>query len=201
MAPDLTAVACPSCDLLQTLTPLARTERALCARCGHCLLVGGEVDLQFNLALAVAALILIVIANGFPIMSLQLEGQARATTVIEGVQALWRGDRAETAILVAAVTIVIPLIRSLAVIGITLPLLNGDPLRRHARGLRFVADLTPWGMTEVYLLGALVAFVKLGDMARVEAGPAMFAFAALSILSAYSTRHLDGQRLWLQEQR
>lgn len=198
MDAELSTVACPSCDLLQYFAPLSRHERALCARCGHCLLVGGEVDLQFNLALAIAALILIVIANGFPIMSLQLEGQARATTVIEGVRALWNSDRAETAILVAAVTIVIPLIRSLAVIGITLPLLRGEPLRKHARSLRFVADLTPWGMTEVYLLGALVAFVKLGDMARVEAGPAMFAFAALSILSAYSTRHLDSQQLWLQ---
>lgn len=198
MSEELTTVACPSCDLLQAVPPLARRERALCARCGHCLLVAGEVDLQFNVALAVAALILLVIANGFPIMSLQLEGQARVTTVLEGVRALWQGDRAETAILVAAVTIVIPLIRSLAVIGIAWPLLNGDPLSKHARALRFVADLTPWGMTEVYLLGALVAFVKLGDMARVEAGPAMFAFAALSLLSAYSTRHLDSQQLWLQ---
>lgn len=198
METDAAAVACPSCDLLQTLMPLARHERALCVRCGHCLKVGGDVDLQFNLALAIAALILILIANGFPIMSLQLEGQARATTVIEGVQALWLGERYETAILVAAVTIVIPLIRALAVIGITVPLLNGDPLINHARSLRFVADLTPWGMTEVYLLGALVAFVKLGDLARVEVGPAMFAFAALSILSAYSTRHLDSQQLWSQ---
>ncbi len=92
----------------------------------------------------------------------------------------------------------IPLIRALAVIGITVPLLNGEPLINHARSLRLVADLTPWGMTEVYLLGALVAFVKLGDLARVEVGPAMFAFAALSILSAYSTRHLDSLQLWSQ---
>jgi paraquat-inducible protein A len=157
---------------------------------------GTAANLQFNLALAVAVLVLLVIANAFPIMTMDLEGQHRSTTVLQGVSALWQGDRAETAILVLAVTIVIPLLRALAVVYLTIPLLRGRSVTRHAGLVRLVTNLTPWGMTEVYLLGALVAFVKLGDIASVEPGPALFAFAVLCVSSALSTTHLDSKVIW-----
>ncbi len=196
MPAAMSLIACPACDLLQRSRALRRRERATCPRCGQVLSTGTGTSLQLNLALATTVLVLLMIANVFPIMSLELEGQRRTTTVIQGVAALWDSDRFETAILVLLVTIIVPLLRALAVIGITIPLMLGQHPSRHARFLRFVTNLTPWGMTEVYLLGALVAFVKLGDLASIEPGPALYAFGALSILSAFSTSHLDGAAIW-----
>jgi paraquat-inducible protein A len=43
-------------------------------------------------------------------------------------------------------------------------------------------SLRPWGMVEVFLLGVLVAIVKLSAMARVIPGPALWAFVGLTVL-------------------
>ncbi|MFT4564394.1 MAG: paraquat-inducible protein A [Gammaproteobacteria bacterium] len=196
MSQTTTLIACPTCDLLQHARVLNARERANCPRCGQLLRKGSGDSLQANLALAITVMILLAIANLFPIMSLEIEGQHRATTVIEGVVALWNGARIETAILVLAVTIVIPLLRALAVVAVTIPLMLNRSPARFARLLRFVTNMTPWGMTEVYLLGALVAFIKLGDLANVEPGPALFAFGCLSVISALSTSHLDTAAIW-----
>ncbi|MNT72506.1 Paraquat-inducible protein A [compost metagenome] len=42
-------------------------------------------------------------------------------------------------------------------------------------------SLRPWGMIEVFLLGVLVAIVKLSSMATVVPGPALWAFVALTV--------------------
>jgi paraquat-inducible protein A len=62
------------------------------------------------------------------------------------------------------------------------------PLQREHRPagfailVRAMQTLRPWGMIEVFLLGVLVAIVKLSSMATVVAGPALWAFVALTVL-------------------
>jgi len=47
--------------------------------------------------------------------------------------------------------------------------------------VRMMQSLRPWGMIEVFLLGVLVAIVKLSSMATVVPGPALWAFVALTV--------------------
>ena len=51
-------------------------------------------------------------------------------------------------------------------------------------------------MAEVYLLGVLVAFVKLSDMARVELAVAFYAFCALILLSTAANAAMDPREVW-----
>ncbi len=198
MTPDERS-ACPGCDLLQRLPPLAPNEIAKCPRCGTPIRRGAIHNVQLDVALALAALIMLAIANLFPLLSLELDGQHRDTTVAQGIDALWDGGREETALLVAAVTVIIPFVRASTVLFVASRLMFGHSPRRYRWWIRAVTGLTPWGMTEVYLLGALVAFVKLNDMASVVVGPALYAFAAMSVLSAFSGQHLDAQKVWSRE--
>jgi paraquat-inducible protein A len=48
--------------------------------------------------------------------------------------------------------------------------------------VRVMQSLRPWGMIEVFLLGVLVAIVKLSSMATVVPGPALWAFMALTVM-------------------
>jgi paraquat-inducible protein A len=48
--------------------------------------------------------------------------------------------------------------------------------------VKLLLSLRPWGMVEVFLLGVLVAFIKLSSMAHVIAGPALWAFGILTVL-------------------
>jgi paraquat-inducible protein A len=60
------------------------------------------------------------------------------------------------------------------------------------RVLRFVGE---WSMSEVFLLGAIVALVKLGDLATVTPDAGIWAFGALAWLITLVTS-FDHRWLW-----
>lgn len=61
--------------------------------------------------------------------------------------------------------------------------------------LALLQSLRPWGMVEVFLLGVLVATIKLSGMATVIAGPALWAFVALTVLLTVVVS-FDPRGLW-----
>jgi paraquat-inducible protein A len=50
--------------------------------------------------------------------------------------------------------------------------------------MRLLHRMRPWSMTEVFLLGALVAIVKLANWVPIAAGAGIWAVAALTIVLA-----------------
>ena len=98
--------------------------------------------------------------------------------------------------LVLFTTLLNPLVEMAAVVYVLLPLRNGD----HARGsdvvLRAMQAVQPWVMVEVFMLGVLVAFVKLNDLASVIPGSGLWAFGAVMILSAAMASAFDHEHVW-----
>jgi paraquat-inducible protein A len=76
------------------------------------------------------------------------------------------------------------------------------PLRmsRRARGqnelFRALTLLRPWAMTEVFMLGALVALVKLSALAQVVPGIALFCYGSLMLTLAGLTNITPTERFW-----
>ena len=62
--------------------------------------------------------------------------------------------------------------------------------------LRLLARLRPWSMLEVFLVGILVALVKLGDMAEIVPGLAIWSLAVLIVVLAWITVALDERAVW-----
>ncbi|TMB50114.1 MAG: paraquat-inducible protein A, partial [Deltaproteobacteria bacterium] len=79
--PDLSLVACPHCDLVQRLPDLASGASARCPRCNRELWRRREDSLDRTLALALAAGVLLVIANVVPMLGLTVVGRQSFTTV------------------------------------------------------------------------------------------------------------------------
>ena len=61
---------------------------------------------------------------------------------------------------------------------------------------RLMETVRPWAMMEVYMLGVLVALVKLADFATVIPDLALYSFAALIIVTAASSAALDPRIVW-----
>ncbi len=59
----------------------------------------------------------------------------------------------------------------------------------------FLHRMRPWSMTEVFLLGALVAIVKLANWVPITAGAGIWAIAALTIVLALLGR-CDPESWW-----
>jgi len=85
------------------------------------------------------------------------------------------------ALLVLATTILFPLLQLCILVYLLIPLRREHRPLGFAILVRLMQSLRPWGMIEVFLLGVLVAVVKLSSMATVVPGPALWAFVALTV--------------------
>jgi paraquat-inducible protein A len=61
---------------------------------------------------------------------------------------------------------------------------------------RLVELLHPWAMTEVYLLGLIVAWVKLRDLATIELGVALLALVGLILVMLWAESVLEPHEVW-----
>jgi paraquat-inducible protein A len=148
------------------------------------------------MALTVGAIVLFVIANSFPIVGLQLDGQVIQTTLFNTVRTLWDQDMESIAVLVFVTTIAMPALQLSAIAYLVLPLRLGRVPAHFGRVFRVLQTVRPWGMVEVFMLGVLVSLVKLAHLAGVVAGVALWSFAALMLVMAGISAVFDGRGLW-----
>ncbi len=83
-----------------------------------------------------------------------------------------------------------------AVAYVLLPLRSGQQARGSDVVLRAMQAVRPWVMVEVFMLGVLVAFVKLNGLASVIPGPGLWAFGAVMILAAAMASAFDHEHVW-----
>ena len=178
--PDI--AVCSGCDAVYAKPVLRRREVMRCTRCGSELDRHSGDLRQRILPLTVASLIMFAIANLFPIVEIELQGLSSRTTLVGAVQVLTGEDMSLVALLVLATTILFPLLQLCILLWLLVPLRHQRRAPGFALLVRAMQSLRPWGMIEVFLLGVLVAIVKLSSMATVVAGPALYAFVALTVL-------------------
>ena len=188
--------ACHECGLLHHANPLPEEHTARCSRCGARFYRRRRNSIQRALALSLASLVLFGLANSFTFMVFKLEGRESSNILASGVVELYDQGLLPLAILVALVAIVIPLIKILGTLYVVLPLHLGWRPPFAGGVFRWVEVLHPWAMMEVYMLGVLVAYVKLVDMATIELGASLFAFVALIVVMAATDAALEPHAVW-----
>jgi len=189
-------IACQECDALHRLRPLEGPAVARCTRCGARLyrVTGGGIDRP--LALTVAALGALLLANLFPFIALELEGRVEENLVVSGALALWREGMPELAVLVLATSVIFPLLVLCGMLWLLVPLRLGRRPPAAGAVYRLLREIGPWALLGVFLLGALIGFVKLADLATVIPGVSMYAFAALIVLATAARESFDPALLW-----
>ncbi len=189
-------VACHDCDLLFPKPHLRKGEKARCPRCRAVLFERSGHSLDYSLALATTSLILFLLANFNTLLRMNIGGRVQSGLIISGIRELYAQGFWEIAVLVLIVTILAPLIKILCLFYVLAPLKLHFRLPKAARVFRFFELLHPWAMTEVYMLGILVALVKLKDLATIEVGIALYSYAALIVFMAAMDASLDDHEIW-----
>ena len=194
---DLTTlIACHECDLLHRVKPVDDEHTAKCVRCGATLYQERKNSVDRTLALAFTGLVLFVISNVFPFMSFELEGRSQDNTLISGVIEMYRSGLWGLAMVVLLMSIIFPLVKIVGILYVLIPLKMNKRPWMLAKSFRMLDLLHPWGMTEVYMLGVFVAYVKLSDLATITPGIALYSFGVLLIVSAAATASLDPRIVW-----
>ncbi|GAB4058314.1 paraquat-inducible protein A [Uliginosibacterium sediminicola] len=189
-------IACHECDLLQQAVPLPRGGRLVCVRCGASLQRWAHAGIDRPLALTVAAGILFVLANCFPVMSLQFQALQVDASMLGAVRVLHEQGESLVGLLVLLTVVVAPALLILALLWLLLPLRLGWPAPGFARLFRVLMFLAPWSMLEVLMLGILVSLVKLGHMASATAGIGLWAYGGSMLLLTVLSASLQGPVLW-----
>ena len=190
-------IACRECDLLQRETQLPRDGVACCARCGATLYRHHPDSLERTLAFTLGAIVLFVIANAYPIVAIEVQGQQTEATLYGAVRTLYDQDMRLVAGLVFFTTMLAPTLEVAAMCYLLLPLKFGRVPYQFASVFRLLQAVRPWSMVEVFMLGILVSMVKLAHIASVVPGPAMWAFGGLMVLIAAVAAAFDPRELWV----
>lgn len=187
---------CLVCDLATTLPPLAEGERAECPRCGHTLHERQHTDSQRQVAWSVAALVMLALSLFFPFLALQAQGSEHAIIVADAALALLEYDYAALALLVIATIVLMPAVY----LGLMLFLHAARLAGRRPPGAAFMARLLtsmqPWMMSDVFIVGVLVAMVKILTLADVAFGVAFVAFCLFTLLLLKTIVDFDPSELW-----
>jgi paraquat-inducible protein A len=190
-------IACHECDLLYELPPLPEGSMAKCSRCGAVLQRHKRDSLDRTLSWTIAGLILFALANAYPFLALKSEGLVHETTLITGVQQLYKQGMRSVAALVFLTSILFPFLQLAGILYLLLPLkFNRLPWWKPALVFRFIRSLQPWAMMEVFMVGILVSVVKLAKMASVVPGLALYSFTILIFVLAAVTASLDPHLVW-----
>jgi len=191
-----TLIACPECDAIQRAPFLKRDAVARCVRCHLQLYRPVDENLDRPLAFTLAATILFVAANAFPIVGLELQGQTSTATLFDTARSLYERDMRFLGALVFFTTILVPALQLGAMVYVLLPLRLGHVPRLLPWALRTLQAVRPWGMTEVFILGLLVSLVKLAGMAKVVPGTGLWSFAGLLLMIAAAVASFDARAIW-----
>lgn len=188
--------ACPSCDLLHKKELLPAGSVAYCCRCGDHLYGYKPNAIEIALAMTSASLMLFLCAHLLPFISIHTQGIESEIYLISIVEELYDSDN----LLLAGVASIFLLIAPAGILLINLFLLF-KLFRNKASDiahdlLRIMSKLSPWNMLEIFLVGVLVALIKLVAMADIELHTGFWAFAALVVLNLLISMTIHQEQLW-----
>jgi paraquat-inducible protein A len=195
-SPASSYIACHECDLLQRQVKLPPGGRACCPRCGAELYREPKGPRDDTFAWALAAALLFVLANAFPIVKLELQGLETAATLVGAARVLWEQGMGPAALLVLVTLVIAPALEFSSLLYLVAPMRFGIVAPGFARTFRLTQALGPWQMFDVFMLGIIVAVVKLGHLASVEPGIGLWAFFGLMFASVSTSVSYDRHGLW-----
>lgn len=188
-------IVCEHCDTVYRRRPLARGDVARCARCDAVIERYQWVGIDGQFALIVAALVVFVIANVAPIVSLGFSGMSSDTTLWGAVITMWNDDTQVVSVLAAMTLFFFPLSQILIFGWLLYFARDGRRAPGFAQAMIALYYVKPWSMIEVFMLGVLVALVKASTYFEVVPGVGIWAFAVLTVLITIFSSH-DARSLW-----
>jgi len=190
------AIACRDCDLLQHVPPLPPGGKARCARCGETLATGHADPFRLPLVFTIAATIAFIVANTMPLMDLSAVGRESSTTIFGGALEMWDQGSQITALAVAFCAVIAPGGHLLFLLVVLIAVRRPPAPHWVGEMLRSAHFMEPWSMTEVMMLGILVALFKIAQLATVIPGIGMYAAGAFVFLLAAVLVTLDPREVW-----
>lgn len=197
--PDLSGselMACHECDFLHRIIPVPSRGKAVCTRCGALLYRDIPNSIEKVLALYLTALMFLIMTHAFPFLSMKLNGRIEENHFLSGAMALYRMGMGEIGGLVFVTSVLFPFLTIMGMLYILIPIKLGYRPWNVGWAFRIVKALMPWSLTAVFMLGILIAIVKLLDLATIIPGISLYSFVGLMVALTAAQVNLDPRVIW-----
>ena len=188
------ALVCTECDLLVD----AAREGGPCPRCAARIARRKPESVSRTIALTLAALLLYVPANIYPLATLPINYKPTTYTVLEGVIDLVENKLWDLAILVFTASFAIPFLKLVGIAWCVWSVVSrsGTRLVAKARVYRVVEEIGRWSMVDPFVIGAFVPVMNYNALIYGRAEPAAVPFTAVVILTIVGTKMFDPRLMW-----
>jgi len=189
-------IVCPACDLAHRDVPTPVRERTQCVRCHAPLHRPHGTNIDTAIALALCAVVLLFLSNVYPLVTMQINGNSRDTTLIGAALGLYDQGYRSLAALVFATTVIAPLLQTVALLYVLIPLRRGRRARQQKPVLRLLTQVRLWSFMEVFMLGTIVALVRLSNFAHLVPGVSLWSCALLMLCLSALSGMTSAEQLW-----
>ena len=191
---------CRMCGQVQRVGDLPPGSAAACCHCGWTIARAKSNSLARTAAFTLAALILYVPANIYPMLRMEYYGVYTENTVWAGCVRLFQDGQWVVATIVFLASILIPLSKLLALFFLVVTAKIKSTRWQHTRTwvYQIIEVIGKWAMLDVFLLAILVALVRLETLARVMPGPGLLAFTSVVIFTMLASASFDPKLIWRQ---
>lgn len=174
------------------------SPRASCPRCGARVHERKPHSVAATAALVISAAALYVPANLLPVMHMHTFFSDEDDTIMSGVIALAQEGSWPLALLVFTASIVIPLLKLVAMGWLLVSVARQSPFHaaQGSRLFRLVEFIGRWSMLDVYAIALLVALVQIRSLATIHAGLGALAFCGVVVLTMLAAQSFDERLLW-----
>ena len=187
-------VSCLSCDLVAPLD----CDGQRCPRCALRLRTRKPDAVVRAAALSLAALVLTIPANLYPMtISVQL-GRDVSHRIIDGVYELFHVGLWPFGILITCTSIVIPLAKLLGMAWFiwSVRVRSRRHLRLKAHLYRWIDELGRWSNVDVFTIAAFAPLIHFDGLASARTAPGATAFALVVFLTMAASRTFDPRMMW-----
>jgi len=191
-------ISCHSCHLLSKARSALKGTFAVCPRCGARMHSRKPNSIARTWALVITAFILYIPANVLPITNVISLGKAQADTIMSGVIYFVKSGSWPIALVIFVASVFVPLLKLFLLSFLLISVQRKSQWRPkdRTRLYRITEAVGRWSMTDIYVVTILVALVKLGTLATIEAGPGAIFFAGVVIITIFAAMSFDPRLIW-----
>lgn len=169
-----------------------------CPRCGSTLHRRKPAAYARTWALLIAAFLMYIPANMLPIMRTASLGDIDDNTILSGVVELWVKGSPGLAVIVFCASIMVPMLKFLALGTLLISCRRGSGWARRQRAkLYLLVELVGyWSMLDVFVVALLTALVRFGYFSLVEPLPGVVYFGLTVVLTMFASMCFDPRLIW-----
>jgi paraquat-inducible protein A len=197
--PGEPVLACPVCELVMPRSAAGMVSgRRFCPRCGETLHRRKPASLQRTWALVIAAIACYLPANLLPIMTATSLGKSQSDTILSGVIFLIDQGMWPLALVVFVASVLVPLLKLTILIYLLITVQTRSTRRPgdRTRLYRLTEAVGRWSMVDIYVVTILVALVRLGNLATIQAEAGAIFFAAVVVITMFAAMTFDPRLIW-----